>query len=149
MRQNFSYMSEQEEKIWRDFGDWIESYRILHRLSQEGAAQRAGITRQTWIYVIRGHRTKRSTVVNMARAVGADVAEALERVGFKALPSDLEGKNGKTAEFDEEFTDAEMANFISRVKKLRPEQRRDFKIFWKAAQDYVEQKEKENRDNLQ
>lgn len=42
-----------------------------------------------------------------------------------------------------ETVDAEMALFASRVKKLTPQQRRDFKIAWQMANDLLDRLEKE------
>lgn len=42
-----------------------------------------------------------------------------------------------------EAVDAEMALFASRVKKLTPQQRRDFKIAWQMANDLLDRLEKE------
>lgn len=42
-----------------------------------------------------------------------------------------------------EAVDAEMAHFASRVKKLTPQQRRDFQIAWRMANDLLDRLEKE------
>lgn len=42
-----------------------------------------------------------------------------------------------------EAVDAEMAHFASRVKKLTPQQRRDFEIAWRMANDLLDRLEKE------
>ena len=44
-----------------------------------------------------------------------------------------------------ETVDAEMALFASRVKKLTPQQRRDFKIAWQMANDLLDRLEKEEK----
>lgn len=44
---------------------------------------------------------------------------------------------------EEEAVDAEMALFASRVKKLTPQQKRDFKIAWQMANDLLDRLEKE------
>lgn len=44
---------------------------------------------------------------------------------------------------NEEAVDAEMAHFASRVKKLTPQQRRDFEIAWRMANDLLDRLEKE------
>lgn len=49
---------------------------------------------------------------------------------------------GKTLN-DIESVDAEMALFASRVKKLTPQQRRDFKVAWQMANDLLDRLEKE------
>lgn len=42
-----------------------------------------------------------------------------------------------------ESVDAEMALFASRVKKLTPQQKRDFKVAWQMANDLLDRLEKE------
>lgn len=44
---------------------------------------------------------------------------------------------------DLESVDAEMALFASRVKKLTPQQKRDFKVAWQMANDLLDRLEKE------
>lgn len=44
---------------------------------------------------------------------------------------------------DIESVDAEMALFASRVKKLTPQQKRDFKIAWQMANDLLDKLERE------
>jgi transcriptional regulator with XRE-family HTH domain len=46
---------------------------------------------------------------------------------------------------DIESVDAEMALFASRVKKLTPQQRRDFKVAWQMANDLLDRLEKESK----
>lgn len=47
---------------------------------------------------------------------------------------------------DTEIVDAEMALYASRVKKLTPQQRRDFQVAWKMAKDLIDRMERENRE---
>lgn len=69
--------------IWKDFGAWIKEKRDAAKLSQDGAARRAGIDRQQWYRIENGlSGTRRDTVIRMAQAVSTNVNEALERAGF-------------------------------------------------------------------
>lgn len=84
------YVDVDMERVWRDFGVWIEARREKEGLSQDGAARLAGIRRQQWIKIAKGASTKRQTVIRMAEAVKADPVEALERAGFKAFNNSRE-----------------------------------------------------------
>lgn len=44
---------------------------------------------------------------------------------------------------EEEAIDAEMANYSSRVKKLKPQQRRDFMVYWRMGGDLLDKLERE------
>ncbi len=44
---------------------------------------------------------------------------------------------------DAEAVDAEMAHFASRVKRLTPQQRRDFEVAWRMANDLLDRLERE------
>lgn len=50
---------------------------------------------------------------------------------------------------ESETVDAEMALFASRVKKLTPQQRRDFQIAWQMAKDYLDRLEREKERNAE
>jgi transcriptional regulator with XRE-family HTH domain len=71
------------DNIKRDFGNWIKELRDNARLSQDGAARRAGIDRQQWYRIENGlSGTKRDTVIRIAHALSASPDEALVRAGF-------------------------------------------------------------------
>ncbi len=75
--------------LWSEFGAWIKELREGQRLSQAGAAHRAGIDRQQWYRIESGKSgTRRDTVIAMANAVSADVGEALKRAGFSLADPD-------------------------------------------------------------
>jgi transcriptional regulator with XRE-family HTH domain len=46
-----------------------------------------------------------------------------------------------------EAVDAEIAHFASRVKKLTPQQKRDFQIAWRMANELLDRLEREGEDN--
>jgi transcriptional regulator with XRE-family HTH domain len=72
--------------LWKDFGAWIREHREKNHLSQAGAAQRAGIDRQQWYRIESGKSgTRRDTVIEIARAVSADINEALDKAGFRTV----------------------------------------------------------------
>jgi len=74
------------EQMWFEFGSWIKSIREAARLSQAGAANRAGIDRQQWYRIENGlSGSKRETVIAMAKAVSVNIDEALTRAGFAAI----------------------------------------------------------------
>lgn len=50
---------------------------------------------------------------------------------------------------ESETVDAEMALFASRVKKLTPQQKRDFQIAWQMAKDYLDRLEREKERNAE
>lgn len=68
---------------WGTFGAWIKQKRETEKLSQGGAAERAGIDRQQWFRIENGiSGTRRETVIKMAKALSADENEALHLAGF-------------------------------------------------------------------
>lgn len=93
------------EKLWKDFGAWVRDQRETRHLSQQGAADRAGIDRQQWYRIESGKSgTKRDTVIAIANALSVAVPEALRRAGF--------------GDPEAEFSDA---GFFKGLEKLSPE----------------------------
>ncbi len=137
-------MDKNEEQAWREYGRWIEDKRVAERLSQEGAAGKAGISRQTWIYITRGNRTKRATVIKMARAVNADIDEALRRTGFAPLPGDHTQTEAKQNGY---HPDTEQ--IIARAEDMPPETRYQLLVIsealWKDAKQREEAGKKKRR----
>jgi transcriptional regulator with XRE-family HTH domain len=76
---------------WKRYGQWIARKREEKGISQEDAANRVSqfrskpMHRQTWYRIEHGGQTKRDTVIAMAKAVGANVDEALTEAGFQPL----------------------------------------------------------------
>jgi transcriptional regulator with XRE-family HTH domain len=133
--------TEANEALWRAFGEWIEAQRRLTPYTQEAAAARAGMKRQQWSRIIKGvSGTKRTTVIRIAEAVGANVDEALVKAGYAPLNSD----NGNGADA---IPDAEIANFSSRVKRLTAQQKKDFKIAWAMANELLDRIERDKAES--
>ena len=85
------YAMESTAQVKRRFGAWIKQKREEGRLSQGGAAGRAGIDRQQWYRIESGlSGTKRDTVIAMANALTVSVSEALQMAGFAAETEDNE-----------------------------------------------------------
>jgi transcriptional regulator with XRE-family HTH domain len=67
----------------RNFGQYIKLKREERGFSQEGAANKAEMDRQQWYRIENGKSgTKRETVIKMAKAIDADVDEALTLAGY-------------------------------------------------------------------
>lgn len=69
-------MSEPPEN-WQRFGEWMLERRQLLGLSQEKAADLAGIHRQQWYRIENGANTKRSTIISIASALSVEPDVAL------------------------------------------------------------------------
>lgn len=73
----------EQEKPWREFGLYLKGAREAAGLSQEGAAKKAGLTRQQWNRLENGlSGTKRETVLMIAEAFNLDESSALNKAGF-------------------------------------------------------------------
>lgn len=82
---------ESAEQVKRRFGAWIKEKREATRLSQDGAAKRAGIDRQQWYRIESGlSGTRRDTVIAMANALTVSVPEALHIAGFASDESEAD-----------------------------------------------------------
>lgn len=76
---------------YKTFGDWVKKHREDVGLSQEGAADKAGISRFQWIRIENGQSgTKRSTVLKMAKVVKGKEDEALKLAGFASAEETVE-----------------------------------------------------------
>ncbi|HEX8773743.1 MAG TPA: helix-turn-helix transcriptional regulator [Pyrinomonadaceae bacterium] len=125
--------------LWKEFGAWIQRERELAGLKQDQVAAKVGIHPVQLSRIENGESgTKRDTVIALACAIDINEAEALQRAGF-ASPTEAAKPNG--------YDESEFALLHSRVKKLTPQQKRDFYIFWNAAERYVAEKERENQQN--
>lgn len=83
-------MSESPEN-WQRFGEWMLGRRQLLGLSQEKAAELAGIHRQQWYRIENGASTKRSTVLSIAAVLQVTPEEAISiayGVGEPTGPAD-------------------------------------------------------------
>jgi transcriptional regulator with XRE-family HTH domain len=69
-----------------EFSKWIYAHRTRAGLTQDKAAEIAGISRATWTrYEMEDdHKKDRETVIRIAKALDADIAETLKLAGFEA-----------------------------------------------------------------
>lgn len=103
---------------YKTFGDWIKKHREDAGLSQEGAADKAGMSRFQWIRIENGQSgTKRSTVLKMAKVVKGKEDEALKLAGFASTDEivelNLTGLDNEDIEEVKEFIE------FKRMKKKR------------------------------
>lgn len=64
-------------------GNWIKWHREKKNISQETAAELAGLSRFQWIRIETGKSgTKKDTLIQIANVIGADVGQTLRKSGF-------------------------------------------------------------------
>lgn len=67
----------------KELGRWIKSHREKMNLSQETAAEKAGLSRFQWIRIENGQSgTKRETLIQIAKVISANVDQTLIKGGF-------------------------------------------------------------------
>jgi len=67
----------------RELGSWVKQHREKANLSQETAAEKAGLSRFQWLRIENGQSgTKRETLIQIARVINADVNKTLRKGGF-------------------------------------------------------------------
>lgn len=110
-------MSESPEN-WQRFGEWMLERRQLLGLSQEKAAELAGIHRQQWYRIENGASTKRSTVLNIAAVLQVKPEMAISiAYGLgepSAEPDSIEDALKNAMFFDQKGLSAED------IEKIRP-----------------------------
>ena len=68
---------------WKDFGSWIRIQRKLADLTQDQLAKKAGIHAVQLARIEKGESgTRRDTVLALAKALGQDQDELLNKAGF-------------------------------------------------------------------
>ena len=100
MRQSktvYNSLLDNDNKPNKHFGEWLRRKRQEAGLTQKQAAVAAEVQLNTWSRLELGASTKRSTIIRVAGAVGADAMEALREAGF-ASAEDSAWLNG-TAPF--------------------------------------------------
>lgn len=76
---------EEAPSRWETFGKWLRAKRRALDLTQEEAAQRAGLTRQQWNRLEAGESgTQWETIPRIATALGVSAQEAYRQAGFVA-----------------------------------------------------------------
>lgn len=113
---------ETELHNYKTFGEWVKKHREEAGLSQEGAADKAGISRFQWIRIENGQSgTKRSTVLKIAKVFKGKEDEALKLAGFSSADESIELN---LTGLDEEDIE-EVKDFIEfkrmKKKKVRPD----------------------------
>lgn len=109
------------DRLWLEFGQWLRSKRELARLKQDEAASRAGIDRQQWYRIETGRSgSRRDTVIALAKAVDADVAEALTRAGFAATepPSPVSDIAERVKGLSAGLTEEEQIEMVEEVTSI-------------------------------
>lgn len=105
------------ETHWQQFGKWLKTKRIEAKLTQVQVANKAGITDVQYARIEKGESgTKRETVIELAKAIGSNLIETLNKAGFdipkedQILPHQL-----KVMDFDgfDEDDLKEIADFIN------------------------------------
>ena len=75
----------------RLFGNWVKQHREAAKLSQEGAAEKAGLSRYQWIRIENAQSgTKRDTVKKIAEVLNGNEDEALKLAGFNPKSENTE-----------------------------------------------------------
>jgi transcriptional regulator with XRE-family HTH domain len=116
------------EQLWVEFGAWIRDERESRRLSQGGAASRAGIDRQQWYRIESGKSgTRRDTVIAIAHALSVDEDEALKKAGFDSPTREESG-------FNIEVANGVRVSMLD-AKDYSEEDRKKFEIAFKSAHD--------------
>lgn len=103
---------------YKTFGEWVKKHREDAGLSQEGAADKAGMSRFQWIRIENGQSgTKRTTVLKIAKVVKGKEEEALKLAGFASseeiVELNLSGLDNKDIEDVKEFIE------FKRMKKKK------------------------------
>jgi transcriptional regulator with XRE-family HTH domain len=123
-----------------DFGVFIRKHRDELRMTQLAAATSVGVSLRQWQRWESGESgVERDKIPVIAKNLKADLRETYERAGFTA-PLSLREKH--------EFDESEFALYHSKVEKLTAQQKRDFYIFWEAAKNFVDNRERENREEF-
>lgn len=141
--------------LWVTFGARLKRARENAGFTQKQVAEAMGIHPVHLSRIENGESgTKRPMIKAAAKFTGWDMAEALGAAGLKPTPEEMReagyapSTNGQPTH-SEEIPDAEFAHFQSRVKRLTPQQRRDFRVYWEMGQERLERWEKENREREQ
>lgn len=78
-------LNDQTITLWRGFGQYLKQVRERLNYSQEGIAQKVGLTRQQWNRLENGlSGTKRETVIKIAERLNLNEVELLNKAGFDA-----------------------------------------------------------------
>jgi transcriptional regulator with XRE-family HTH domain len=86
-----------EDDRWTYFGPWLRSRRMIARLTQDEAAQAAGVSRRQWIRYEQGSKMLRKKIKRVAAAINVPEQRMLDRAGYKVSRrrNDVNGHLGK------------------------------------------------------
>jgi transcriptional regulator with XRE-family HTH domain len=78
---------------WRYFGPWLRSRRLIAGLTQDEAAQAAGLSRRQWIRYEQGSKMLRKRIKRIAAVINVPEQRMLDRAGYKvsARRNDVKG----------------------------------------------------------
>jgi transcriptional regulator with XRE-family HTH domain len=117
--------TEQSVFDWVKFGEWMRQRRERKGLSQEAAADKVGIHRQTWYRLENGASTKYGTMLKIARFLAADEAD-LNRL-LVGVFEPLSGVHGEVSHKETVEEALDDASFFERkglsedgIAELRP-----------------------------
>ena len=71
---------------WKTFGLWLESQRLIKRLTQQQAAEAAGVSRRQWIRYEMGSRVQFKRLRPIAHALNVPQGRILYLAGYKTSP---------------------------------------------------------------
>lgn len=96
---------EAQERLAEAFGDWLSRARAGQGLTQEVAAERAGVSRVQWARWEAGAGLpRRTSIPAIARAVRyANEADVYRRAGYVAPSDAIQEQEEPTEPFDEDF----------------------------------------------
>jgi len=78
---------------WTYFGPWLRSRRLIAGLTQDEAAQAAGLSRRQWIRYEQGSKMLRKRIKRIAAVINVPEQRMLDRAGYKvsARRNDVKG----------------------------------------------------------
>lgn len=133
----------------KDFATWLRHWRKKRGLTQERLVQLAHeVCKPAYISTLeraydKSKKTGKPTrpseeiVDALADALGRPRAEA-RRLAGHAAPDESTRRDG--------YDESEFALYHSKLKRLKPQQRRDFMVFWEAAKERIDHWERENSE---
>lgn len=87
----FDVTLDEKDKQLKELGNWIKNHREKALLSQETAAEKAGLSRYQWMRIENGQSgTKRDTLIQIASVINADVNQTLKKGGFTSFLNEEE-----------------------------------------------------------
>jgi len=102
---------------YKTFGEWVKKHREDAGLSQEGAAEKSGLSRYQWMRIENAQSgTKRSTVEKIAKSLNGNIDEALSLAGFSSVNQTSESVDQMLNDLPEESRDLAMKQVKAIIK---------------------------------